>query len=472
MSPAQKRSALSFDSRTVPPPTAKRLLREDGQRPIIRINEGYKNDRMSEPSRSPSIRQLHNVLSVFDTGSLAAAANQVGREPSTLSQQIAQIETLLRVRLFDRATYGLVPTASGRILETAIRPALAQLSCAILRASRGLTRPAVDISIAARAAPAGSLMRELLDEMVTRKLHALMLHISSLSISAPPPDDGLLLEPGVPRTGALVVRDRWVLVGPPSAGIDLPEFPAAWSAAAAAAVRSLGGRAGRSGLPLERLDRLPRPLRSRLLIPSLAIPGWLRCSPEQKALLQPDMAPPCWTLSHTISPSKITRALAQQLRRELANRVGRPSLKGPQLGPLPRFEREQLECVAAAAQTGSVTRAAALLGIAQPAATMRLRQAEQAVGRQLFERTPSGLSALPPGAYLADAAASFLDGLAQLRSQLASLHEPRGELRVGVVSPLGDGSLLAEALARATEAWIQRYQDRKLVLVEAGADEL
>lgn len=427
---------------------------------------------MAEIVSTLSIRQLRGVLAVFDTGSLSAAAALIGRRPSTLSQQIAQAEALLRIRVFDRATTGLVPAPSGRVLEDAIRGPLLQLSCAILRASRGQSHAASDLSIAVRAGPAGSCVREYLDGLSLRKSREMMLHVSPLSLSAAAPEDGLLLEPGPLRTSDLIIRDCWALIGPPSAEIELPEFQTIWTSQAAAAAATLGQDAGRTGLPLERLDRLPRPLRSRLLIPSLAIPGWLRCSSEHKVLLQFDMASPLWGLSFVSTPTDAMRAIADQLKSGLEQRVGRPAIKSPRYQPAPRLEKEQLECVSAAARTGSITRAAASLGIAQPAATVRLKQSEQAVGRKLFERTPSGLRPLTVGAYLADMAGTFLDTLADLGEQLAALKEPRAEVRVGVVSALDDGSLLAEALARSTEAWSARFQDRKLVLIEARADEL
>jgi LysR family nitrogen assimilation transcriptional regulator len=428
---------------------------------------------MSESLRLPNFKQIRGILSVFDTGSLAAAAGQMGRGSSTLSQQITQTEALLRVRMFDRTTYGLVPSASGRTLESTIRSPLIQLCCAVIRASRGRILPSsADVSLGVRAAPAGSPIREFVEDFAIRTAHEMSLHVSSLSLSAAAPEDGLVLEPGSARTGAPVIRDRWILIGPPSADIELPELPAVWWSLAAAAAQSLGSDAGRTALPLERLDRLPRPLRSRLMMPSLSVPGWLRCNDEHKMLLRESVAPPCWVISHMVKPSEPIRALARELKTQLAKLVGRTALKKPRPIRFPDLERVQLECVAVAAQTGSLTRASALLGIAQPAATVRLRQAEQVVGRRLFQRTPSGLSPLPIGTALADSASGFLDVLEELCAQLSSSREPRGEIRIGAVSALDDGSLLAEALAHAAEIWTRRFTDRKLVLFEARADEL
>src|SRR5690349_24930856 len=54
------------------------------------------------------------------------------------------------------------------------------------------------------------------------------------------------------------------------------------------------------------------------------------------------------------------------------------------------LELRHLKVVCAIAETGSVTKAAALLGLAQPALTTQLQRIERALGGPLFERDRRG----------------------------------------------------------------------------------
>lgn len=56
-----------------------------------------------------------------------------------------------------------------------------------------------------------------------------------------------------------------------------------------------------------------------------------------------------------------------------------------------------LQSFLAAAQAGSLSRAAAMLGDSQPTLSRRLAQLEQALGQALFERSPRGLAPTPAG---------------------------------------------------------------------------
>ncbi len=58
------------------------------------------------------------------------------------------------------------------------------------------------------------------------------------------------------------------------------------------------------------------------------------------------------------------------------------------------LELRHLKVVCAIAETGSVTKAASLLGLAQPALTAQLQRIERTLGGPLFERDRRG--ARPP----------------------------------------------------------------------------
>ncbi|MFM9612582.1 LysR family transcriptional regulator [Streptomyces sp. V2] len=80
-------------------------------------------------------------------------------------------------------------------------------------------------------------------------------------------------------------------------------------------------------------------------------------------------------------------------------------------------------------RAGSFTRAAALLGLSQPAVTSQIRALEQQVGRPLFLRRPRGVTPTTIGDELAHKAAPHLDALVEIAetglhedSSLRSLH--------------------------------------------------
>jgi DNA-binding transcriptional LysR family regulator len=80
------------------------------------------------------------------------------------------------------------------------------------------------------------------------------------------------------------------------------------------------------------------------------------------------------------------------------------------------LELRHLRAVCAIAEEGSVTKAAARLGLTQPALSAQLRSVERLVGGQLFDRTPAGSVPTDLGRYVIRSAHVVLDDLSQLLS--------------------------------------------------------
>ncbi|MBP2321371.1 DNA-binding transcriptional LysR family regulator [Kibdelosporangium banguiense] len=78
------------------------------------------------------------------------------------------------------------------------------------------------------------------------------------------------------------------------------------------------------------------------------------------------------------------------------------------------LELRHLRAVCAIAEEGSVTKAAARLGLTQPALSAQLRSVERLVGGQLFERTPAGSIPTDLGRYVIRSAHVVLEDLSQL----------------------------------------------------------
>jgi len=60
------------------------------------------------------LTQLRNLLAVVTSGSIRAAARELGVAQPALTRSIRQLEAELRVKLFERTARGVVPTPAGR----------------------------------------------------------------------------------------------------------------------------------------------------------------------------------------------------------------------------------------------------------------------------------------------------------------------------------------------------------------------
>lgn len=112
-----------------------------------------------------------------------------------------------------------------------------------------------------------------------------------------------------------------------------------------------------------------------------------------------------------------------------------------------RLRTRQLLLVARLGQEGNLGRAAAALGISQPAATKLLQQVEETLGEPLFVRHARGMQPTASGEVLIRYARQALVDFGFAREQMAALRSGlSGRLRLGSV-PGAVPELLAPALA-------------------------
>src|SRR6266478_4275889 len=99
---------------------------------------------------------------------------------------------------------------------------------------------------------------------------------------------------------------------------------------------------------------------------------------------------------------------------------------------LPRTQA--LRCFSTVAQEGTVSRAAGMLNLTQPAVSLQLKALEESTGLQLFNRTPGGFTLTEAGATLLPLAHKAVTASSDFRTVAEQLRESqRGTLRVGTV---------------------------------------
>ncbi len=98
------------------------------------------------------------------------------------------------------------------------------------------------------------------------------------------------------------------------------------------------------------------------------------------------------------------------------------------------FDLRQLECFCAVARTGSFTKAANELGVAQPSLSEQVSRLEQSLGEALFERWNRRIELTPLGQAILGKAQALLEDAAALPEYFDQVREGiRGPLRVGAI---------------------------------------
>ncbi|PZM08474.1 LysR substrate-binding domain-containing protein [Rhizobium tubonense] len=116
------------------------------------------------------------------------------------------------------------------------------------------------------------------------------------------------------------------------------------------------------------------------------------------------------------------------------------------------FTLRQLQYFVAVAEQGSVTRAAQNLSISQSSVTEALKELENDLGVELFDRHPRGLSITHNGHQFLRHATKILSTVSDARTSFSGqTNEPGGTLNIGVTS-LVAGYVLSDLLARYRRA--------------------
>lgn len=109
------------------------------------------------------------------------------------------------------------------------------------------------------------------------------------------------------------------------------------------------------------------------------------------------------------------------------------------------LELRHLRAVRAVADGGSVSRAATVLGVSQPALTAQVKRIERILGGDLFVRGPSGVRPTELGRFVLARADALLSDMQALVASARRHGEDRPEtLRIGYVPLLVIGRFIEE----------------------------
>ena len=109
-----------------------------------------------------------------------------------------------------------------------------------------------------------------------------------------------------------------------------------------------------------------------------------------------------------------------------------------------RIKLRDLHILLAVAPTGSMSRAAARLGISHPVISKTIADLERVLAVRLLDRTPQGVEPTAYGRALLNCGTTVFDELRRSVQEIAFLSDPTvGELRVGSGAPYIDGILPA-----------------------------
>src|SRR5580693_7424788 len=97
--------------------------------------------------RGSDFAELRAFAAIVERASFTRAADHLGLSASALSQTIRQLENRLGVRLLNRTTRSVAPTASGARLHQRIAPLLQEFDTAVTEAIASTGRAAGTLRI-------------------------------------------------------------------------------------------------------------------------------------------------------------------------------------------------------------------------------------------------------------------------------------------------------------------------------------
>lgn len=132
------------------------------------------------------------------------------------------------------------------------------------------------------------------------------------------------------------------------------------------------------------------------------------------------------------------------------------------------MELRHLRHLAAVIELESVSKAAVLLAISQPALTRSIQMLEDLVGAQLLERRPRGVVPTPAGEALYRHAKMILSETKRAREDVAAIKSgAKGNLRIGIASMFGE-----RVIDQAVVEFTDEHPESGVLVVEGYFEDL
>lgn len=170
-----------------------------------------------------TLRQLRVFLAVARHRHFRRAAEHLHLTQPAVSRQIAELESELNVRLFDRHTREVIPTDAGRYLESAIERVLEELEGVLTHVHSESERRRGKVRVAAVPTLSAGLMPQCIAACardypeLTIQLHDQMQTLVLDSVRGGEVDFGLVVEPEISEEfeRETIMHDPFVLICPP-----------------------------------------------------------------------------------------------------------------------------------------------------------------------------------------------------------------------------------------------------------------
>jgi DNA-binding transcriptional LysR family regulator len=422
-------------------------------------------------------RNLSHLLVACEHENLTVAAEDLGIAPSTLSASLKSLETEFGLPLFKRLSGGLYPRSSARwlfraglillLLESHTRRRLAtgpQARSRVLtinirplftigRITKGVLRAITATAIEDPTLFINPIWTEdeptpfdtvWIDKLGFRDAGALSLRLEAPETSCPKHQTELLRDPWVLAYHCPATRARG-----PTTAVDLSErtliVPAFSSPELSEKVERLliQYRIKRVKSVPYHPGSLPRLVTehpdSTFLLPSSALAGRLGLLHVRSTPLDPPL------ISRLVAgidrPGEAADAFMTRLKR---------AFDSPDSATIfnPRLSARKVRYFNLAFRIRSVSAAARIANVAQPALGEQLRKLELTLGGRLFDRHSDGVSPSPLGYDFAPASQMLEDGLQSLKNGgLSRLSSDGGRLSLGVLPSVSQHGLLVNRIA-------------------------
>ncbi|WP_315837642.1 LysR family transcriptional regulator [Bradyrhizobium prioriisuperbiae] len=463
------------------------------------------------------IRQLTYFLKACDYGNIASAGEQLGTVQSNISMQISKLEHELGAGLCKRTHSGVVPTPAGEHLYRLARDIIAEVEFISRYIRSSLDEDPVRIALAAPVAPRGSLLAGALQTVAyalgKRHPHVKLRLIDFLGGPVSTNDEvGAVAEARDSRDmfDPLEVRDDWGLISRRGesaltagklAVTDLerfagqlrfvmPKFPPSIAALGGDFAKSAGISVASEDIAIDQLETLFSNPATAVIMPLSCIPGFAFQQRFQLSYVGSQTGGMVWRIKRVGNADRlligaITELFSDELRAALdwartrshtaPERLTRPGRRtGPANGdgddPLSLRELRTFDI---AYDRGNISRAAADLGVSQPALSNTLKKLERAIGHALFVRTAHGVAPTKRAIALRRLCEPVLSDLAEARLQIREIGlRELPPIRFGVLPVLDDESLLAQTVSGTISDWMQLSNGCNLRLTEGFNESL